>query len=434
EKKHHEIDIKTSFGKVGNFDCRLAPIRVGNEPHLLFMVDDITERKQAEKALRESEDKFAKTFKSNASMMALSTLENGLFIDVNDEFLRILGYDRDEVIGKSSADLQLFGDIKQRDTMRQIVKEQGNIRNFEIIYRAKHGELRHGLFSGELIHLQNQTCWLTLLHDITGRKRAEEALRESEERLAAFMNSATESFGIYDSDLNLVEINKAGLAWWPVGTKKEDLIGRNFTELAPNLKKTGRYELYMNVIRTGKALHLTDVVPHPKFGDIHLEVKAFKVGDGLGLITVDVTERVRAEEQIKVSLREKVVLLKEIHHRVKNNLAIVSSLLSLQADAIPDEPIRAAFQESQNRIQAMARIHEHLYRSPDLAWVDMAEYTRGVANHLVWSYGTRAITLQTDVSDVELDIDRAIPCGLIINELVSNALKHAFPPGWQRPE
>ncbi|MCP4716606.1 MAG: sensor histidine kinase, partial [Deltaproteobacteria bacterium] len=100
----------------------------------------------------------------------------------------------------------------------------------------------------------------------------------------------------------------------------------------------------------------------------------------------------------------------------------------------PDEPIRAAFQESQDRIQAMARIHEHLYRSPDLAQVDMAEYTRGVASYLVRSYGARAITIRTDVSDVELDIDRAIPCGLIINELVSNALKHAFPPGWQGPE
>jgi PAS domain S-box-containing protein len=135
---------------------------------------DITERKKAEEALRESENKFSKAFKSNASMMALSTLEDGLFFDANDEFLHIFGYDRDEVIGKNSADLQLFGDIKQRDAMKEIVRERGNIRDFELIYRTKHGELRHGLFSGETIHFKNQECWLTVMHDITERKRAEE--------------------------------------------------------------------------------------------------------------------------------------------------------------------------------------------------------------------------------------------------------------------
>ncbi|MDM8527013.1 PAS domain S-box protein [Anaerolineales bacterium HSG24] len=126
-----------------------------------------------------------------------------------------------------------------------------------------------------------------------------EALRESEEKLASFMNSAPESFGIYDSELNLVEINKAGLAWWPVGTKKEDLIGKNFLELAPNLKETGRYERYMDVIRTGKPLYLADVIPHPKFGAVHLEVRAFKTGNGLGMVTVDITERKQAEEEIE---------------------------------------------------------------------------------------------------------------------------------------
>ena len=148
----------------------------------------------------------------------------------------------------------------------------------------------------------------------------------------------------------------------------------------------------------------------------------------------NITERKQAEEQIKASLREKETLLQEIHHRVKNNLAIISSLLELQSDAIWDEPARAAFQESQNRVRAMARIHEHLYRSQDLARVDMAEYVEGVVDYLSQSYGVYTIALQIDVSDVALDIDTAIPCGLIINELVSNALKHAFPPDWQRPE
>lgn len=148
----------------------------------------------------------------------------------------------------------------------------------------------------------------------------------------------------------------------------------------------------------------------------------------------NITERKRAEAQIRASLREKEVLLREIHHRVKNNLAIVSSLLSLQSDSIESETARTAFQVSRQRIQAMSRVHEHLYRSSDLAQVDMAEYVRGLVAYLRQSYGEYSIAIQIDVSEVTLDIEQAIPAGLIINELVSNVLKHAFPPSWEMPE
>ncbi|MCP4535768.1 MAG: hypothetical protein GY832_01315 [Chloroflexi bacterium] len=148
----------------------------------------------------------------------------------------------------------------------------------------------------------------------------------------------------------------------------------------------------------------------------------------------EIAERVQAEEHITASLREKEVLLKEIHHRVKNNLSIVSSLLEFQSETVQNGQFRAAFQESQNRIHSMARIHEHLYRSHDLARVDMAEYIQGLIDYLNQSYGTYTVALQIDILDIVLDIDRAIPCGLIINELVSNALKHAFPPNWEGTE
>jgi len=145
----------------------------------------------------------------------------------------------------------------------------------------------------------------------------------------------------------------------------------------------------------------------------------------------EITERKRAGEQIKSSLQEKEVLLKEIQHRVKNNLQVVSSLLNLQAGEIKDKRAREALKDSQHRVISMAMVHEKLYQSRDLARVDFHEYVQGLATELLRSYrvDSDAITLKIRPGHVSLGVDAAIPCGLIVNELISNCLKHAFPAG-----
>jgi len=139
-------------------------------------------------------------------------------------------------------------------------------------------------------------------------------------------------------------------------------------------------------------------------------------------------ERKRMEEQIKASLREKEMLLREIHHRVKNNMQLISSLLRLQSRYIKDKKYIEMLKESQNRIRSMAFIHEKLYQSKDLANIDFNGYIKSLTDDLFRSYGANGkIALKTDIEGVSLGVDTAIPCGLIINELVSNSLKHAFP-------
>ncbi len=145
----------------------------------------------------------------------------------------------------------------------------------------------------------------------------------------------------------------------------------------------------------------------------------------------DITERKLAEDRIMRSLKEKELLLREIHHRVKNNLQIVSTLLSLQSSKIKDQKVIDLYRESQNRILSIALIHENLYQSEDLTNINFASYVKNLINDLFHSYGVdpNQIRIEMDIEEVIMNIETAIPGGLIVNELISNTLKHAFPQG-----
>ena len=146
-------------------------------------------------------------------------------------------------------------------------------------------------------------------------------------------------------------------------------------------------------------------------------------------VGIDITERKLAEAQIQASLREKEVLLQEIHHRVKNNLQVISSLLDLQSQQLEEQAMLEVFRESQNRVKSMALVHEKLYQSKNFARINFAEYTESLTNFLFKAYELNSgnVKLELDIDEVNFNIEMAIPCGLIINELVSNALKYAFP-------
>jgi PAS domain S-box-containing protein len=148
-------------------------------------------------------------------------------------------------------------------------------------------------------------------------------------------------------------------------------------------------------------------------------------------VCIDITVLKRAEAQIRASLLEKENLLREIHHRVKNNMQVVSALLVLQSKKTKDRKILEMFRDSEHRIKTMALIHEKLYQSRSFGTIDLAEYLTRLIQYLFRSYGEHSagITLQMDVQGISLDIDTALPCSLIINELVSNSLKYAFPDG-----
>jgi two-component sensor histidine kinase len=189
-----------------------------------------------------------------------------------------------------------------------------------------------------------------------------------------------------------------------------------------NVQAGGDYDLEYRLVRPDGEIRW---VRDRAFPIVNAAGEVYRVA---GVID-DVTERKQALEQITASLHEKEVLLKEIHHRVKNNMQVITSLLSLQSKTIGDKQAFAVFQDSQNRVKSMALIHETLYQSEDLSRIDFAEYLKKLVAHVSRSYRLRpeAVKINVHVDDVSLPIDTAVPCGLIINELASNSLKYAFP-------
>lgn len=275
------------------------------------------------------------------------------------------------------------------------------------------------------------------------RKRAEEALRESEEKYRTILESIEE--GYYEVDLtgNFTFFNDSLCRM--LEYSKDELMGMNNREYMDEKSAKKVYQMFNKIYKTGipaKELDFQIIQKGgaKKYGEISISLIKDSRNQPIGFrgIVHDITERKRAEmvlkkreQQIKSSLKEKEVLLKEIHHRVKNNMQIISSLLRLQSRQIKDEEILEIFNQSQNRIRSMALIHEELYKSKDLARIDFTDYINRLTNHLFSAYGDGMgnIDLKIEVKDVYLDIDRAIPCGLIISEIASNSLKHAFPDG-----
>jgi PAS domain S-box-containing protein len=264
------------------------------------------------------------------------------------------------------------------------------------------------------------------------RKEAEEALRNSEERFKILFEYAPD--GYYLNDLKGQFINGNRAAEELTGYKRDELIGKSFLKLKLlSPKEIPKVAALLTKNALGKSTGPDEFILNRKGGtQVAVEIRTFPVeikGQTLVLGNArDITKRKKAEEKIKASLEEKEVFLKEIHHRVKNNMQIIVSLLRIQAADIKDEEIQDMFNEIHDRIRSMAVLYEMLYQSKDMARVDLSEYIRRLTTHLVSMYraGLGPISLKLDVKDVHLDVKRAIPCGLIITELVSNTLKHAF--------
>jgi len=406
---------------------------------------DITERRAIENSLMESERRMREMLE-NIQLITVMIDSGGRIIFCNDYFLKVCGWRREEVLNKCWFDIFTPSNTDENDDMFSRLLETGAPLHYENELVTREGISRTISWNNTIMRdATGSRIGITSVGiDITEKKIAEQELKESELKFRMLIEQSIEGIVLVDERGKIVEWNSA--VEEITGLKSERTLGECASDIffgsLPVEKQTSERHVSINhmidsVLRGGDAPFLNMPVEmnilseRGDFRNICITVFPIVTGTGfrIGAIISDITARKSAENAIRASLDEKEILLKEIHHRVKNNLQIISSLLHLQESYIKDSEDAEIFRDSRNRIKTMAMIHEKLYQSKEFSRLDFTSYVRSLGAGLFTAYGATIdrIALSIEIDDVSLDIDSSISCGLLINELLSNALKYAFP-------
>jgi PAS domain S-box-containing protein len=448
---------------------------------------DITFRKKAEEALRKSEEKYRIIFE-NAKEGIFQTTIDGKYITANPALVKMYGFESSEELMKSRSDIatQTYVDPNLRQTFIKIMEETGFVKGFEYeIYKKDGSKLWVYEDANAVKDAQGNVLYFEgFVVDMTEKKRTEVAKKKEYDFIELSSQISAEFIKLDTSELNnsiikaleivvkhaqvsrgyvfLYNANKEKLLlsfeWAKKGASS---LKKTLSSINPDCFNEFIYTLNIGNILEGHFSNESKTEKSRNFKKImfstgalsYIQLPLFISNELIGYIgfdsvekntewTPDITsafnltgqlithalERKLNDEQIKASLTEKEVLLKEIHHRVKNNLQVIISLLNLQANTISNEEIKEIFEESQDRIKAMAIIHEKLYQSKNFDELDFAGYIRNLADYLLHSYNIQGknVIVDTETENIPIEIDIAVPLGLIINELVTNAFKYAF--------
>ena len=397
---------------------------------------DISDRKRSEKALQEATDQLRAVLDAVPGL--ISWIGSDLrYIGVNQHLATSFKQSPESFVGQQINFLEKgstfgelirnFFDSSSQQTWQEIdIEINGCVRNYLIVVQKYH----------------QGTAAVSVGIDITDRKHAEAqktqliaSLQESEHKLRSLYEATSDAVMLLDEE-HFFDCNLATLAIFGC-SNKEQFYGKKPSEFSPQFQPNGQDSCSLATQRISAAIQTGSC----RFDWVHkrldgsefpaevllnaMEINGKKV---IQAVVRDITERKRDEDRIKASLAEKEVFLKEIHHRVKNNLQVISSLLKLQSRYIQDSRVTEMLRESQNRVRSMALVHEQLYQSKNLSDIDFAEYIQNLSHNLFQAYEIHAegIKLETNIAPYSLNIDTAVPCGLIINELVTNSLKYAF--------
>ncbi|HEX8515087.1 MAG TPA: PAS domain S-box protein [Bacteroidia bacterium] len=457
-----EIKIKTLSGEIREVETKPILIKFNGKDAVLTVVHDISTQKQLVKEqmraqiaeetnelleqeitkrkviqlqLQESQKYTRLLIESSLDMICASD-KDGFITEFNAAAQRTFGYSPEEVIGKHVS--MLYEDPKQRVQITDEKLFKTGVYSGEVSNIRKNGERFTAFLSASV--LRNEVGEIVgamgVSRDISELKQAEEQLRGQSAKLNAVFESSSHVIWTLDTNLCLTSYNKNFAHFFKKHYNTEVFIGLNMA--ADEMLTSNDYNNFWvqkdKAALRGERQHFETKLVDRNGDVVWREIYLNPIFDENGNVREisgignDITEKKLAEEKIKQSLQEKEVLLKEVHHRVKNNLQVISSILNLQSSYVKDQGTLNILKESQNRIKSMAFIHESLYQTKDFSSINFSEYVVNLSHNLIQSYSNfdKEIKLSLDIQNVFLNLDLAIPCGLIINEIVSNALKYAF--------
>ncbi|MDI6644044.1 MAG: PAS domain S-box protein [Methanobacteriaceae archaeon] len=414
-------------------DISFNPVKIKNTLTIFGIAKDLTSQKKAEILLKEKEEEYRLLIENQTDYIIKFDLDGKLRF-VSPSYCEILGKNETELLNESFIPLIHEDDRVKTDKAIDLLFKPPYTSYLEHRAQTKNGWRWIAWSYKAIIDKNNKVSgFVGVGRDIHDQIRAQKALKESEIKYRSIFENTGAMTMLFDQDMKIILVNSEFEKF--SGYPKKAVEGKRNVSDFVYAEDISRIEGYHRMQRINP-----DAIP--KNYEVQLVNKDGNVKDFFatfdmipdtdkGIISfMDITDRKIAENKIKNSLREKELLLREIHHRVKNNLQIISTLLELQCEQIKDERIVELYRESENRIQSIALIHENLYQSKDLATIHMDEYINNLLTDLMNSYGKETdVNLVVDVDEITMSIETSIPCGLIINELISNSLKYAFPEG-----
>ncbi|ADI74933.1 signal transduction histidine kinase [Methanohalobium evestigatum Z-7303] len=451
QKVFESVHIKRN-GKKLPVEINSTFIKYEGKPAILSVARDITERKHAERLIQRKIKEQKALLSSTPALVYLK--DNKLnYLTVNDAFCKVVDSTVENIKGKTDFDLFPEKEAEKYRSYDTSVMEAGEpVYNLEESYTTPEGEKRWALtskvpyydFEGNVIGIVGSSL------DITERKQMYEKLYKSEKEKEVILNSTSEQITYQDLNYNIIWCNKA--AFDHLGLDYNDIIGMRCYKLwiGANVNTICENCPVEACIKTGE--HSEGTMGTPDFRVFHVSADPVRDSNGniIGIIKIlnDITERVKNRKKLKKyseqlekinrelekRVQDKTEQIKnaermrelELHHRVKNNLQVISSLLSLQSEKFDDEEVYEAFKDTQNRVVSMALVHEKLYRTNHLENIDLNDYVNDLVNHLKGLYDGGNISLNIDVQNIYFELDTIIPFGMLINEIVSNSLKYAF--------
>jgi len=429
-----EIDLKALTRKNNLIHVKVygSKIDQGEHPALIGVIVDQTKQVEAAEKYIRSVESYRALFDTIGDSIYIINRKN-LFIEVNKTALEVFGFSRNELIGKSPDYLSAPDKAKATEINNRFRRAlNGEPQRFLWWAKKKNGDvfpndiqLNPGMYFGE-------KAVIAISHDMTDQFEQQKELKQNEELFRQLFQNAPVGIALLDKHKEIVIVNQGFEAIF--GYKLEQIKGQEIDSvIAPDDKLSEAKNLSDSIepfevssVRRRSDGKLIDVLIYGV--PVIVDDKTIAIYG----IYVDISDRKEAEMQVLQSLKEKEVLLAEIHHRVKNNLAVITGLLELQSHSTENETASKALKDSQMRINSMALIHEKLYQNETLSRIDFDHYIRELSE-AIRKYHINELSdvkLNFETENIQLTITQAIPCGLLLNEIVTNSFKHAFADGF----